>query len=113
MGIVNKPYIGSLDRKIKVLKVVKKRDATGQEKSVTEVFCEPWASLVDQAGGEQIDMAVMELSSRVYVVRWRKEIEKDGFEMLVEDSGIVYRIIHVGIINRKQYLQLKCTVYEQ
>lgn len=113
MGVVAKPYIGSLDRRIKILKVVKVKDTTGQEKSVAQRLCEPWASLVDQNGGEQVDMAVMELSSRAYVIRWRKEIEQSGFEMQVEDNGIVYRIIHVGIINRRQYLQLRCTVYEQ
>lgn len=109
MGLSGKPYIGSLDRKIKILQVVKERDSTGGEKSVTKVFCEPWTAIVDDSGGEQIDMAVMETSSRTYVIRWRREIEKNGFEMLLEDDGVQYKIVHVAIIGRKQYLQLRCS----
>ncbi|MDR2223806.1 MAG: head-tail adaptor protein [Flavobacteriaceae bacterium] len=109
MGLSGKPYIGSLDRRIKILKVVKERDSTGSEKSVTKVFCEPWAAIVEESGGEQIDMAVMESTSRTYVIRWRREIEKEGFEMLIEDEGMQCRIVHVGLIGRKQYLQLRCS----
>ncbi|KZE82891.1 hypothetical protein AV926_04905 [Myroides marinus] len=109
MGISSKPYIGSLDRKIKILQVVKERDSTGGEKSITKVFCEPWAAIVDENGGEQIDMAVMETSSRTYVIRWRREIEKEGFEMLLEDDGMQCKIVHVAMIGRKQYLQLRCS----
>lgn len=112
MGLSSKPYIGSLDRRIKILKVVKERDSTGSEKSVTEVFCEPWAAIVEESGGEQIDMAVMENSSRTYVIRWRREIEKNGFEMLLEDDGLQCSITHVKMLGRRQYLELRCN-YEQ
>lgn len=108
-----RPYIGSLDRKIKILKIVKERDSTGSEKSVTEVFCEPWSSIISESGGEEIDMAVMELSVRSYVVRWRKEIETGGLKMLLEDSGVLYRINHVSFIGRHRFLQLRCSNYEQ
>ena len=108
-----RPYIGSLDRKIKILQIVKERDSTGSEKSVRKVFCEPWSSIVSESGGKEIDMAMMELSSRSYVIRWRKEIEEDGLKMLLEDSGMLYRINHISFIGRRRFLQLRCSSYEQ
>ena len=108
-----RPYIGSLDRKIKILQIVKERDSTGSEKSVRKVFCEPWSSIVSESGGKEIDMAMMELSARSYVIRWRKEIEEDGLKMLLEDSGVLYRINHISFIGRRRFLQLRCSNYEQ
>ncbi|MDM1378816.1 head-tail adaptor protein [Myroides marinus] len=107
------PYIGSLNRKIKILQIVKERDSTGSEKSVRKVFCEPWSSIVSESGGKEIDMATMELSSRSYVIRWRKEIEEDGVKMILDDSGVLYRIDYISFIGRRRFLQLSCSNYEQ
>lgn len=108
MALARKPFIGQMDRKIKILKLVISKDKVGQEKTTTEVFSEPWAKLENDYGSEAIDMSVMNTVTRIYVVRYRREIEKDGLKMLIEDLGVKYNIISVSPLGRKSHLILKC-----
>lgn len=105
---LRKPYIGQMDRKIKILKVVNSKDRVGQEKSIIEVYSEPWAKLHSDIGSEDIDMAVMSSVGRIYIIRWRSDIERDGFKMLVEDCGVRYNVVSVSQLGRRSHLVLKC-----
>lgn len=108
MAIENKPYIGQLDRRINIFKIIVVKDKIGAEKSSREKFSSPWSKLSNDMGSEEIDMAVMNSTMRTYIIRYRSEIEKYGTKMLLEDQGVVFNIISVSPLGRKQYLIIKC-----
>lgn len=105
---VKKPYIGQMDRKISIYRLVLSRNAVGEEVSQEELFSKPWAQLIDDYGGEKIDMAVMHSSTRSYVIRYRAEIYKDGDKMIIEDRGQRFQIVHVSEVGRRSHLRLRC-----
>lgn len=109
---VRKPYIGQLDRKIKIYKQLVVKDAVGQEKMTKELFASAYSKLENDYGNAEIDMAVMHEVTRMYIIRWRSEIEKEGVKMLIEDNGNYYNVISVSPIGRKSHLLIKCS-YEQ
>jgi len=109
---VRKPYIGQLDRKIRFYKQIVVKDAVGQEKKTKELFVSTYSKLENDFGDVEIDMAVMHEVTRMYIIRWRLAIEKEGVKMLIEDNGNYYNVISVSPIGRKSHLLIKCR-YEQ
>lgn len=110
--MVNKPFIGQLDRKVKIIELSVQQNAIGENKPVETVFCEPWAKLEDLSGNEDIDGKVIHLINRKYTIRYRAEILADGFKMILQDGNQKFSVTHVKQIGRKQYLELYCNIYE-
>lgn len=109
---LKKPYIGQMDKKIKIYRPVLKQNEVGEEVSEEELFSSPWAQLIDDYGEEKIDMAVMHSSTRSYVVRYRSELFKSGEEMIIEDRGKRFQIVHVSEVGTRSHLRLRCVNYE-
>ncbi|QQU04028.1 phage head completion protein [Myroides odoratus] len=105
---IRKPYIGQMDRRINIHRVVIQKDKVGQEKTVREEFSKTYAKLENDYGSREVDMAVMNETTRVYVIRWRKEIEQEGIKMLIEDQGVFFTILSVSPLGRRSHLILKC-----
>lgn len=49
------PFIGQLDRKIKILEPATIRNTTGEEEVVLNLLFEPWAQMMDVSGDEDVE----------------------------------------------------------
>lgn len=110
--MVNKPFIGQLDRKIKIVELLVQQNEIGENKPEEVVFCEPWSKLEDLSGNEDIDGKVIHLISRKYTIRYRSEILINGHKMILQDGDHKFSITHVKLLGRKSFLELYCNVYE-
>lgn len=106
------PFIGQLDRKIKILEPTTIRNTTGEEEVVLNLLFEPWAQMMDVSGDEDVEGKIRHLINRAYVIRHNPLFLPKNTELVLEDEGIKYRIIHFMLMGRKRFIQLKVELYE-
>lgn len=109
---VNQPYIGQLDRKIKVYEFTKIQNSVGEEKETKELLASPFAYVEDIGGAESVDGKVMHLVTRSYTIRWNQQISRQGVHYVVEDEGVDFLIQSVMQIGRRKYLKLIAQNFE-
>ena len=107
-----KPYIGQLDRKVVILKMVKTQIAGGSIKPVEQVVIAVFAKMDENSGNEVLDGKVMHVVNRSYTIRYDQTILNYGKDYILQDGSIKYKIVNVAEIGRRQFLTLKVNVYE-
>lgn len=108
---IKKPYIGQMDRKIKVYSIDKVQNEVGEEKEERVLIASPWAMLSSDSGSERVDGNVRHESNKKFTIRYNSKIAKQGNEFVIEYNGLDYGITHVVEIGRRSHLQLICFSY--
>ena len=106
-----RPFVGDLDRRIKIFAQTITQSTTGAEKTTETQVCEPWAKMEDVSGNESVDGKVIHLVNRTYTVRWRDDL-KEVQKMIVRDGEERFEVTHKISIGRKGYYKLICKLYE-
>lgn len=112
MESVKTPYVGQLDRKIKIFGTISTQNSIGEEESVKSLICEPWASMNEVSGGEEVEGKILHRTTRKFVVRYRKEIKQLSNKLILEYDGVEYNVTHVKELGRKSFLELQVVDYE-
>ena len=107
-----KPFIGQLDRKVVILKLVKTQSSTGSTKPVEQTVIAVFAKMDENSGNEELDGKVMHVVNRSYTIRYDQKILNFGKDYILLDGNVRYKIINIAEIGRRQYLSLKVNVYE-
>lgn len=106
------PFIGQMDRKIKIVAKVIDRDSTGGEDFTENVICEPFACLNEQNGNESAEGKVIHLIDRSYTIRYRSDVKDVATQLIVIDGDQQYDVYHVRELGRKKHLELLVKGYE-
>lgn len=106
------PFIGAMDRVIKIVKLEKAQSGTGSVTSSDEVICEPWAKLQSDSGSEDLQGKLRHTVKRSYIIRHNTDVLKNGKNYVLIDDEVRYRITHVEPIGRKKHLQILTELYE-
>jgi len=103
---INTPYIGQMDRKIKVYEFTKTQNDLGEEKETEVLVASPFAFVEEMGGGESIDGKILHATNRSYIIRYNANISRMGSNYIVEDSGVRFNITHVMQLGRRSHLKL-------
>jgi head-tail adaptor len=95
-----RPYIGQMDRKVKVYKKSHANDEMGVPVETLDLVCEPWAQMRDTSGHQVVEGAPMSVVDRSYVIRRYPEIAKNGRLMVVRDADVDYEVHSLKEIGR-------------
>lgn len=106
------PFIGQLDRKISIIKLVKSQSDSGAATSTDEIVATPWSFMEEKGGDEDLDGKEMHRLERTYTIRYRSEIKNSGKDYQLDDDGTRYQINHIEEIGRKRFLKLKVSLDE-
>ncbi len=107
------PFIGQLNRKIQILKMVKTRNSTGEEEIVYNVIASPYAMMQDISGNEDIEGKVRHFINRHYTIRWCGIFGANvTTDLLVQDGTNRFNIYHNIELGRKQFIKLLVREYE-
>lgn len=106
------PFIGQMDRKIKLVEKVPIRSTTGAETSIENIVAQPFACMNDVSGNEDVEGKVRHLINRTYVVRYNPVIKEKGTSLVLIDEDKKYEIIHILDLGRKRHLELRVKLYE-
>lgn len=106
------PFIGQLDRKIKIVELVKTRNTTGEMEFAQLVLSEPYAQMNDVSGSEDVEGKIRHIINRFYVIRYSETIRKRAFELVLIDNEQQFNIYHAVEIGRKKFLKLLVRDYE-
>lgn len=109
---VKMPYVGQLDRKIKLIKTNLTQNSIGEEVPEKCVICEPWAYMNEVSGGEDVEGKILHRTTRKFVVRFRKEIKQLSNKLILEYDGVEYNVTHVKELGRRNFLELQVVDYE-
>lgn len=106
------PFIGQMDRKIRLVEKIPVRTATGSEVSNEDIVAEPWACMNDLSGLEDVEGKIRHLVNRTYIVRYNPVIKEKGTALILLDEGKKYEILHIIELKRRQHLELRVKLYE-
>lgn len=105
------PFIGQMDRKIKVIELVKVRTSTGSAPVVEKVIANPFAFMKEISGDEEAEGKIRHLVNRTYTIRYNAEIKAKSNQLKVKDGDATFEVIHVKELGRKKHLQLMVKMY--
>lgn len=108
----NKTFIGQMDRKIQLVQKTKSQTTTGSEKSTPVIVSEPFAAMQDTSGGEEVEGKVIHLVNRIYTIWYNPVVKEKGTALVLIDEGRKFEILHIIEKGRKQYLEIRCKLYE-
>jgi head-tail adaptor len=106
------PYIGKLDRKIKLYKEVFTKSSTGEDKPTLELVTGAWALMEEVSGDEDVEGKVRHLIKRKYTIRYNVNILALKNQLKLLDGVVYYNVFHLKEIGRKRYLELLVNEYE-
>lgn len=106
------PHIGELDRKVKVISLIKTKTATGADVITDNVIANAFAKMFEVSGSESVDGKVRLLVNRKYVIRYNSLIKEQNNALVLIDDNVRYNIEHVKLIGRKKHLELSVNDYE-
>lgn len=109
---VKTPYVGQLNRKIKIIDTISTQNSIGEEELIKCVICQPWAYMGEVSGGEDVEGKILHRTTRKFVVRYRKEIKQLSNKLILEYDGVEYNVTHVKELGRKSFLELQVVDYE-
>lgn len=112
MESVKVPYVGQLNRKIKIIGTVTSQNSIGEEKPAKSVICEPWAYMSEVSGGEEVEGKILHRTTRKFVVRYRQQIKQLSNKLILEYDGVEYDVTHVKELGHRNYLELQVVDYE-
>lgn len=101
------PFIGQLDRQIEVIEKAIARDTLGGEKSTEVILATPWAYMQDISGGEDVEGKIKHLVNRTYTIRYNSNVVAKSNQLVINDAGIRYDVLHVIEIGRKKHLEIR------
>lgn len=106
------PYIGQMDRRIKLVDKVTARSETGAVTSTENVVAESYSNMKDLSGMEDVEGKVRHLVNRIYIIRYNPVVKEKGTALILIDEDKKYEIIHIVELGRKQHLELRVKLYE-
>lgn len=106
------PFIGQMDRKIKIVEPVTSQNATGEETVNYITLFEPWASMTDTSGGEDVEGKIRHITNRFYVIRYNALFMAKKTALMLEDDGVQYSIFHFLEMGRKRFIKILVKEYE-
>ncbi len=101
-----------MDRRIQLVQKIKSQTETCSEVSTEAVISECFASMKDVSGGEEVDGKVKHLVSRTYTIWFNPLVKEKGTALILIDENRKFEILHIIEIGRKQYLEIRCKLYE-
>jgi head-tail adaptor len=106
------PFIGQMDRKVQIVKVVATRNSTNEKEVTPEVIAEPWANMIDISGSEDVEGKIRYLVNKKFTIRYNQIVNNLKNQLGVLYEGKLYNVINVIEIGRKSHLQLIVKNYE-
>ncbi|NHM08004.1 head-tail adaptor protein [Flavobacterium sp. CYK-4] len=106
------PFIGTMDRIVKIVKLEKSQSETGSVSSADEEICKPWAKLESDSGFEELQGKVKHTVKRSYIIRHNSDVAANGKNYVLIDNEIRFRITHVEPLGRRSHLKLYTELYE-
>lgn len=111
--MVKKPFIGQMDRRITIVKLVKSPDLTGGIKTTDETICEVFSSVTDLSGSDTVEGKVMNIARRSYRIRYQPVVAAWGKDFVIIDGASRLRIVAPPVeLGRRSYLELTAEYYE-
>jgi len=106
------PFIGQLDQPIQIIRFDTQRNLTGEKETAQVVLCSPFAMVEDISGGEDVEGKVRYLVTKRYTIRYRSNVSSLNNKLAILHRGVLYDVVNVVSIGRRQYLQLIVKNYE-
>lgn len=110
--MVTKPFIGQLDRKVTIKQKVNQRDDVGGYQTSFTPLASSFAKMEEVSGKEDEEGKLIHLIDRKYFVRYRSEYKENRTNLILEDDGQMYEVIHVLEHGRKAFLEFRVKRYE-
>ncbi|OXB01745.1 hypothetical protein B0A75_04705 [Flavobacterium oncorhynchi] len=105
------PYIGQMNRKIKIVEFEKTQNSTGEEEIAENVISEPFAFMNEVSGSEDADGKIRHIVNRTYTIRYNTSVLRKATELVVYDNEQKFSVYHVKEIGNT-HLVLLVTNYE-
>lgn len=106
------PYIGKMDRPIKIVELVKTPNSTGEEEVTENVIAEPFSEMIEVSGSEDADGKIRHIINRTYTIRHNTSVLRKATELVVIDGLQKFNVYHIKEIGRKMHLMLLVKDYE-
>lgn len=110
--MANKPFIGQMDRLIEIIEKKKATNSLGEIKTTESIVASPWAHMKDVSGTEDVEGKIKHLVNRTYTIRYNSVVKEKSNQLVVNDDGTRYEVLHVIEIGRKSHLELRVRMYE-
>lgn len=105
------PYIGQMNRKIKIVEFEKTQNSTGEAEIEENIISEPFAFMNEVSGSEDADGKIRHIVNRTYTIRHNTSVIRKATELVVYDNEQKFSVYHVKEIDRT-HLVLLVTNYE-
>jgi hypothetical protein len=107
------PYIGELNRKIKIVEMIKNRNSTGEEEISHNVIASPYSKMIDISGTEDVEGKIRHFIIRHYIIRWTRLLSLRSLtDLLVIDGNNKFNIYHSVEMGRNRMVKLLVKEYE-
>ena len=107
------PFIGELNRKIKIVEMIKTRNSTGEEEITHNEIAAPYSKMIDVSGTEDIEGKIRHFINRHYVIRWTSLLSQRSItNLLVVDGNSKFNIYHSIEMGRNRMIKLLVKEYE-
>jgi hypothetical protein len=106
------PFIGQLNRKIKIVELISTPNSTGEMEPVKNEIAAPFSYMEDSSGNEDVEGKIRHVMNRFYVIRFSDVIKNKGTELMVIDGTKEFDIYHIQEIGRRKHLKLLVRDYE-
>lgn len=110
--MVKKPFIGQKDRQVTISLKVSDRDAVGGYSNTLQPIATTWAYMEEVSGKEDSEGKVVHLIDRKYTIRYRPDVVNKSTNLVLEDKGQKFEVIHIIEIGRKDHLEIRVKRYE-
>ncbi|WP_106793974.1 head-tail adaptor protein [Aquimarina sp. Aq78] len=108
---MNKPevYIGSMDRRIEIIKRNKSRSSTGAETYTETALTTVWANKKLLKSDEALDDKEVTINEHQYIIRYDPIIANEKIQHLfIRDHTDEFEIYGVEEIQRKKFFKIDC-----
>lgn len=109
--MVKKPFIGQLDRRVRIVKLQTGADGAGGIVTTDQTICECSAAMSEESRNEIVEGKPMNLVKRSYMIRYNANVAANGKDYVVIDGDNRWSIIGVAEIGRKSFLDLTVKIY--
>lgn len=102
-------YIGSMDRRIEIIKRNKSRSETGAETYTETVLATVWANKRVIKSDEALDDKDVTINEHQYIIRYDPIIAVEKIQHLyIKDDNDEFEIYGVEEIQRKKFFKIDC-----
>ncbi len=110
--MVEKPFIGQMDRKITLKEKVNQRDDVGGFGITYTEIASTFAKMVEVSGKEDEEGKIIHLIDRKYITRYRPDLLVHRTNLVLVDGEQKFEVIHIIEIGRKAFLEFRVKRYE-